>query len=178
MQGHDDSGTQALASTAETTHATIPTSDPVTASSDEPEQESSPTRQESSQTKQESSQIKQENSQTKQESSQIKQENSPTKVDNSQPEDTTATASDILGQLVSKRNKLEQAYVDVAMEEYGMEQARALANIEKARSAPQKAKQLQAIHEAHKAVLEFEQATNTGAEGQCWVLDFFFRYIY
>ena len=52
------------------------------------------------------------------------------------------------------------------MEEYGMEQSRALANIQKARSAPQKAKQLQAIHEAHKAVLEFEKTTKTGAKGQ------------
>ena len=94
------------------------------------------------------------------------QENSPPKHDNSQSEDTPSTTTDILGQLILKRKTLEEAYVSAAMEEFGMEQDLALANVQKARSSPQKAKQLQAIHEAHKAVMEYEKAANKAAEGQ------------
>ena len=64
-----------------------------------------------------------------------------------------ATLRQDLKMLVTKRNQLEDAYTVCATEEFGMDHENAVANIKKARSAPQKNKRLQAIHEAHGALL-------------------------
>ena len=55
--------------------------------------------------------------------------------------------------LVTTRTALEDAYCVFATEECDMEEDFAKGKIAKARSAPQKNKRLQSIHEAHKAVL-------------------------
>ena len=60
--------------------------------------------------------------------------------------------------LVTKQQELEAAYRRVAIDDFGMEEEYAVAKIEQARSAPQKNKRLQAIHEAHVAVLSKESA--------------------
>ena len=60
--------------------------------------------------------------------------------------------------LVSKRATLEDEYRVFAINECDMEEAVADAKIKKAWSAPQKNKRLQAIHEAHKALLSKEAA--------------------
>ena len=57
---------------------------------------------------------------------------------------------------VTKRNSLEDAYRVFATEECDMEEDVTKGKIAKARSAPQKNKRLQSIHEAHKAVLSKE----------------------
>ena len=75
----------------------------------------------------------------------------------------TATLRQELKILVAKRNQLEDAYTVFATEEVGMDQENVVANIKKARSAPQKNKRLQAIHEAHKAVVSKEAAIDKAA---------------
>ena len=55
--------------------------------------------------------------------------------------------------LVTTRTELEDAYCVFAKEEFDVEEEVSKAKIAKARSAPQKNKRLQSIHEAHKAVL-------------------------
>ena len=60
--------------------------------------------------------------------------------------------------LVAKRQELEAAYRRFAIDECGMEEEHIAAKIEQARSAPQKSKRLQAIHEAHAAVVSKEAA--------------------
>ena len=70
----------------------------------------------------------------------------------------TATLRQELKILVAKRNQLEDAYTVFATEEVGVDQESVVANIKKARSASQKNKRLQAIHEAHKAVVSKEAA--------------------
>ena len=80
-----------------------------------------------------------------------------------------ATLRQELQILVTKRNQLEDAYTVFATEEVGMDQESVAANIKKARSAPQKNKRLQAIHEAHKVVVSkeaaIEKAVDAVAEG-------------
>ena len=66
--------------------------------------------------------------------------------------------------LVTKRHALEDAYRVFATEECDMEEEDAQKKIAKARSAPQKNKRLQLIHEAHKAVLA-KEAEITEVEG-------------
>ena len=66
--------------------------------------------------------------------------------------------------LVAKRRELEAAYRRFAMAECGMEEEHIAAKIAQARAAPQKSKRLQAIHEAHAAVLSKEAAVKV-AEG-------------
>ena len=55
--------------------------------------------------------------------------------------------------LVAKLQELETAYRRFSIDECGMEEEHIAAKIEQARSAPQKSKRLQAIHEAHAAVV-------------------------
>ena len=66
--------------------------------------------------------------------------------------------------LVTNRNSLEDAYRVFATEECDMEEEVTSSKIAKARSAPQKIKRLQVIHEAHKAVLS-KEAEIAGVEG-------------
>ena len=58
--------------------------------------------------------------------------------------------------LVAKQNSLEGAYRVFATEECDIEKEVVNIKLEQARSAPQKNKRLQSIHEAHKAVLSKE----------------------
>ena len=60
--------------------------------------------------------------------------------------------------LVTKRQELETAYRRFAIDECDMEEEHVDTKIEQARSAPQKIKRLQAIHEAHAAVVSKEAA--------------------
>ena len=60
--------------------------------------------------------------------------------------------------LVTKQQELEAAYRRFTIDECGMEEEHVVAKIEQARSAPQKSKRLQAIHEAHAAVVSKEAA--------------------
>ena len=60
--------------------------------------------------------------------------------------------------LVAKEKRLEAEYRDSAIEKWGFDEERVLAKIRRARSSPQKNKQLQAIHEAHMAVLSKRDA--------------------
>ena len=60
--------------------------------------------------------------------------------------------------LVTQRQELEAAYRRFAIDECGMDEDNVVAKIEQARSAPQKSKRLQAIHEAHVAVVSKEAA--------------------
>merc|ERR1712096_301324 len=60
--------------------------------------------------------------------------------------------------LLAKRNALENGFRGCAVEECGMEEELVVAKITKARSAPQRTKRLQAIHEAHTAILSKEAA--------------------
>ena len=60
--------------------------------------------------------------------------------------------------LATKRQELEAAYRRFAIDECDMEEEHIVAKIEQARSAPQKNKRLQAIHEAHAAVVSKEAA--------------------
>ena len=60
--------------------------------------------------------------------------------------------------LDTKRRELEAAYCRFAIYECDMEEENVVAKIEQARSAPQKNKRLQAIHEAHAAVVSKEAA--------------------
>ena len=62
--------------------------------------------------------------------------------------------------LATKRQELEAAYRRFAIDECGMEEANVITKMEQARSAPQKSKRLQAIHEAHVAVVSKEAAIN------------------
>ena len=66
--------------------------------------------------------------------------------------------------LVAKRRELEAAYRRFAIDECGMEEEHIAAKIAQARSAPQKSKRLQAIHEAHAAAASAEAAVKE-AEG-------------
>ena len=54
---------------------------------------------------------------------------------------------------VAKRQELEAAYRRFAIDECGMDEEHIAAKIEQARLAPQKDKRLQAIHQAHAAVV-------------------------
>ena len=67
--------------------------------------------------------------------------------------------------LVTTRTALEDAYCVFAIEECDMEEDFAKGKIAKARSAPQKNKRLQSIHEAHKQVL-LKEAEITEVEGE------------
>ena len=58
--------------------------------------------------------------------------------------------------LVTTRTALEDAYCVFATEEFDVEEEVSKAKIAKARSAPQKNKRLQSIHEAHEKVLAKE----------------------
>ena len=60
--------------------------------------------------------------------------------------------------LVTKQQELEAAYRRVAIDDFGMEEEHVVAKIEQARSVPQKNRRLQAIHEAHVAVVSNESA--------------------
>ena len=60
--------------------------------------------------------------------------------------------------LMKQRDALEDAYRVFAGEECGLEEDVSNAKIEKARLVPQQNQRLQAIHEAHKAVLSKEAA--------------------
>ena len=60
--------------------------------------------------------------------------------------------------LVTTQQELEAAYRRFAIDECGMEEEHVVAKIEQARSAPQKNKRLQDIHEAHAAVASMEAA--------------------
>ena len=66
--------------------------------------------------------------------------------------------------LVTKRNALEDAYRVFATEEGDMKEEDAQKKIAKARSAPQKNKRLQLIHEAQKTVVA-KEAEITEVEG-------------
>ena len=66
--------------------------------------------------------------------------------------------------LVAKLQELETAYRRFSIDECGMEEEHIAAKIEQARSAPQKNKRLQAIHEAHVAAASTEAAIKE-AEG-------------
>ena len=66
---------------------------------------------------------------------------------------------------MAKRQELEDAYVRVAMEECDMEEELALSKAKNARLTPQKNKRLNAIHEAHVAVVSVGTAI-TEAEGK------------
>ena len=67
--------------------------------------------------------------------------------------------------LVTKRNSLEDEYRVFATKECDMEDEVTSSKIAQARSAPQKNKRLQVIHEAHKAVLS-KEAKIAEAEGE------------
>ena len=54
---------------------------------------------------------------------------------------------------MSARDNLEAEYIRFATEECDMQEERAVAKIKVARSTPQKNKRLQAIHEAHMAMM-------------------------
>ena len=54
---------------------------------------------------------------------------------------------------MSERDKLEAEYIRSVTEECGFAEEAAVAQINAARSTPQKNKRLQAIHEAHVALL-------------------------
>ena len=60
--------------------------------------------------------------------------------------------------LATKRQDLEAAYRHFAIDDFGIEEDHVVAKIDQARSAPQKNKRLQAIHEAHAAVVSKEAA--------------------
>ena len=60
--------------------------------------------------------------------------------------------------LTTKWQELEVEYRHFAINESRMEEEHVVAKIEQARSAPQKTKRLQAIHEAHAAVVSKEAA--------------------
>ena len=60
--------------------------------------------------------------------------------------------------LATKRQEFEAAYRRFAIDECGIEEDHIVAKIEQARSAAQKSKRLQAIHEAHAAVVSKEAA--------------------
>ena len=62
--------------------------------------------------------------------------------------------------LATKRQELEAAYRRFAIDECDMDEENVVAKIEQARSAAQKSKRLQAIHEAHVAVVSKEAAIN------------------
>ena len=62
--------------------------------------------------------------------------------------------------LVTTQQELEAAYRRFAIDECGMEEENVITKMEQARSAPQKSKRLQAIHEAHVAVVSKEAAIN------------------
>ena len=62
--------------------------------------------------------------------------------------------------LVTKQQELEAAYRRFTIDECGMDEESVVAKIERARSAPHKIKRLQAIHEAHVAVVSKEAAIN------------------
>ena len=55
--------------------------------------------------------------------------------------------------LATKRQELEAEYRRFAIDECDMEEEHVVSKIKQARSAPQKNKRLQAIHEAHAAVM-------------------------
>ena len=58
--------------------------------------------------------------------------------------------------LVTEQRKLEAAYRRFAIDECDMEEEHFVAKIEQARSGPQKNKRLQAIYQAHAAVVSKE----------------------
>ena len=58
--------------------------------------------------------------------------------------------------LVAKQQELEASYRRFAIDEFGIEEGHVVIKIEQARSAPQKGKRLQAIHEARVAVTSKE----------------------
>ena len=60
--------------------------------------------------------------------------------------------------LVAKRQELEAEYRRFTIDDFGMEEEHVVAKIERARSVPQKNRRLQAIHEAHVAVVSNEAA--------------------
>ena len=60
--------------------------------------------------------------------------------------------------LVTKQQELEASYRRFAIDECDMEEENVGVKIEQARAAPQKNKRLQAIHEAHAAVVSKEAA--------------------
>ena len=62
--------------------------------------------------------------------------------------------------LVTKQQELEASYRRFAIDECDMEEENVEVKIEQARAAPQKNKRLQAIHEAHAAVVSNEAAIN------------------
>ena len=74
-----------------------------------------------------------------------------------------ATLRKELDDLVRKRNQLETQYRVNAIDEYDMEEVNAVAKIQKARLAPQKAKLLQSIHVAHVAVVSKQDEINASA---------------
>ena len=61
-----------------------------------------------------------------------------------------------LSELVSERDRLEEAYRVAAMEELGMEEALVMANIERARSAHQEVPKLHEIYGANEIVRFYE----------------------
>ena len=67
-----------------------------------------------------------------------------------------ATIQEQRQDLVVKRDALENSYRVSAIDDFGMEEETAQNNILRARSSPQKSKQLQPIHEAHAEVLSKE----------------------
>ena len=62
--------------------------------------------------------------------------------------------------LATKQQELEASYRRFAIDEFGIEEGHVVIKIEQARSAPQKGKRLQAIHEAHVAVVSKEAEIN------------------
>ena len=64
-----------------------------------------------------------------------------------------------LSELVSERDRLEEAYRVAAMEELGMEEALVMANIERARSAYQEVDKLDDIFEANRELRWCEDET-------------------
>ena len=67
-----------------------------------------------------------------------------------------ATLQEQRQRLLSKRDALENSYRVSAIEDFGIQEETAQNNILRARSSPQKSKQLQSIHEAHAEVLSKE----------------------